>query len=244
MMNPYNQIAAEYYDASLHPTCANFHETGGILLHRWWSVLWRRAGAVCEIGPGRSILAEKMDEAGEDLSGMVLVDSAPEMLRWSACWVDRGAHAEVADATALPFRANSIDLLVSAMGDAYNTPAFWSEVSRVLTIGGRGMYVTPAFEWAQSFRRRGNVALEEAVFVLSDGIELAVPSFVYSLASQTALIEQSGLAVSATSSVTSAELAGAISPKLAIVGNSSSPIATGFLLVKPAPVHDRDSVQS
>ena len=75
------------------------------------------------------------------------------MLAYSAAWFRRGARPVIADALRLPIRSACFGLVVASLGDAYNDPQFWSEVSRVLQPGGVVLFTTPSFEWAVSFRR-------------------------------------------------------------------------------------------
>jgi SAM-dependent methyltransferase len=158
-----------------------------------------------------------------------LTDSSATMLSYSEHW--RGPNVELllADAEHLPFPDANLDLLVSILGDPYNTERFWQEASRTLKRGAHVIYTTPSHEWSLAYR--GGV--DRAVFDRKDDDDLALSSFVLSPVAQQALIERAGLALRRQLDVPLHELTGSISPKLRVLPTPKSAVVTGYLAAKP-----------
>lgn len=169
LLSSYSQVAAEYYDTELHPTCASLHELSSqYLLPKLQSLSGQER--ILETGSGRSIVAPCWRSLGHPLDSVTLLDSSPEMLAYSAEWRSHGAHLLVADAERTDLPAGSFDIIVSSLGDPYNTGRFWSEVARLLSRDGKCYFTTPAVEWASAFRPPESRSAAE--FVRADG---AVP---------------------------------------------------------------------
>lgn len=232
-MGTYEDIAREYYEPDLHPTCANFGEASGYLLSKWLKQFHTEGGWICEVGPGKSLLAELTT-----VNRLILIDSSQTMLCYSQQWIIKGVHLLLGDALHLPIASESIELLVSSLGDPYNEPRFWKEVYRVLRPGGISFFTTPSYEWASAFRRESDIMWAD--FELSDGRRVSVPSLIYSEDVQRKLIEDSGLQVIKVDYVPNhvplSALKSRLSPKLLIKerGTNSS-IITGYVTIK---IHD------
>lgn len=224
--DPYEAIAGEYYDRRRHPTSANFREASALLLERWLPGIVSPGSRIAEIGSGDSLMLEVATRLQLPLGRVSLVDSSPTMLRYSEHWRSPQVELILADAESLPFDTRSLDLVVSVLGDPYNTARFWSETARTLTRGGRAVYTTPSHEWSIAFRGE----LERAVFDRSDGDELAVESVVLSRPEQRAIMQAAGLVVSTEADVALGELTGPRSPKLRVLTSELSPVVTGYLV--------------
>jgi hypothetical protein len=225
----FDQIAAEYYDSGRHPTCANFRFASSLWLTQ--QLKCYRGEQLCEVGCGKSLVAEILCHQNSSLRNVVLTDDSAVMLEYSRTWEACGVQLKVASADALPIQSGALQYLISCLGDPYNTGDFWREVARVLEIGGRGFYTTPANDWARSFRK-GEVP-NAAEFELASGLRVSMPSCIYSEADQILLIEDAGLRVEDVSNVTVGDLASQhLSRKLLIGRGSEASVVTGFAVVR------------
>ena len=228
----YEQLAAEYYDRKAHPTCFNFRTASASILGMWKGVLIE-AKAACEVGCGMSLYAELLRREGRDVGQLELVDSSPSMLAYSAVWLRHGAKLTVADAADLPFTDGSFDVVVSSLGDSYNTGAFWRESRRVLRHGGTLAFTTPSFEWATAFRSRGEGEVpDKALFVSRDGTRCYVPSIILGPAEQVDLMAAHGFSLREMTCVRRREIADEQSPKLGLAGGAGLEVVTGYLVRK------------
>ena len=80
-------------------------------------------------------MAEFILSARDNLDRLVLVDESASMLAYSEKWRDAGATLKMGSAFSLPVPSNAFDLVVSCLGDPYNTFSFWTEVRRLLVPG-------------------------------------------------------------------------------------------------------------
>jgi SAM-dependent methyltransferase len=229
-MTPYSFVAGEYYNPALHPTCANFDNLSRRFLEPEIGDSIRGAISVLEVGAGRSVVAPTFEKLGVALD-LTLLDSSKEMLASSSPW----AHLVkfiIADSRSTGLPSGSVDLLVSSLGDPYNTAEFWQEVSRLLKDGGCCLFTTPTPEWALHFRATGH--LNEAEFVLADSSIVNVPSFVPSPEEQKRLFTSAGLCVEKSKDFSIRELAEPVSEKLKLPGATGKALAVlrGFRLRK------------
>src|ERR1700730_6849973 len=175
----YEDLAREYSAPSRHPTCANFRQASAILFRKWSSSLASGLYWSCEIGPGKSLLAEFMSLGEFRSARLLLIDSSPSMLEHSKAFSVPGQTPIIGAATALPLKQDSTDFVASFLGDPYNVSKFWREVFRVLKPGGQFFFTTPSYEWASAFREGSVPGMQTtAEFVLADGRRIFVPSFV------------------------------------------------------------------
>ena len=227
----YQVIADEYYDARRHPTCNNFNRLSRIYLSRHVESLAQRR--VLETGAGSSAAAELLSEAGLPLRGLTITDSCGLMLSHSQKWTAHGAELRVADAEQLDVEADSIDVLVSSLGDPYNTSAFWLEVSRVLRRDGLAIFTMPSFQWAARFRSTQREPLDKAEFRLRDGSAVHVRSIIPPLDAQVEIIERTGLVVVDFEDLGAGQLdAHSLSPKTQVFGDEPSSLVWGFVARK------------
>jgi SAM-dependent methyltransferase len=230
----YEDLAGEYYDPILHPTCANFREASGALLSEWLPDPTHGFRWHCDVGCGKSLLAEAFIADCRSLDHLLLVDSSRSMLAHSTEWVAHGARLILADADNLPIEPLSVDVLVSSLGDPYNNRQFWLEVSRVLHPRGVGLFTTPSSEWALGFRSGPDDWPMWAEFELSDGRSVRVPSLIHPIDQQVRLIKSCGLLVKEVVDIPVSKLeVSAVSPKLETPRGTNASIVTGYFLAKP-----------
>jgi SAM-dependent methyltransferase len=230
-LSTYDDIAAEYYDAVRHPTCANFFELSAAFLVPRIQKYAPAAKSILEVGTGRSIVAPAMAAKELPVSHVTLLDRSPRMLEHSRDWERRGARLVVADAASTGLPPTSFQLIVSSLGDPYNDTNFWQEMSRLLDSRGVCLFTTPAPEWSERFRAGSNRRAAE--FVLANGAKALVRSDIPSVASQSEMIGSAGLYLDEMQALDAAQLSGPLSPKLLADGQTSSlPVVRGFAIKK------------
>jgi SAM-dependent methyltransferase len=227
----YDDIAAEYYDAARHPTCANFFELSAAFLIPRVEKYAPAAKAVLEVGAGRSSVAPILAAKKLPLSHVTLLDQSPRMLEHSRDWERHGARLLVADATSTGLSQSSFGLIVSSLGDPYNDVSFWQEVSRLLNSGGVCLFTTPAWEWSERFRAGSDQRVAE--FLLADGGKALVRSHIPSVANQSEMIGHAGLVLEEMQALDAAQLSGPLSSKLLVEGQTKGlPVVRGFAVRK------------
>lgn len=230
MKTPYSLLADEYYDSILHPTCANFEELSRKFLEPRITGSLESSRVILETGAGRSMVAPIVQKS-HGRHDLTLLDSSSEMLSNSAEW-SLLARLLVADSQSTELSSESFDLIVSSLGDPYNTQDFWNEVFRLLKPGAICLFTTPAPEWALRFRKADHRT--EAEFVRSDGGLVNVPSFVPEPQEQALLFSNARLKVEESRDFDLSILSGPISPKLKIQNDweLSQVVLRGFRLRK------------
>jgi ubiquinone/menaquinone biosynthesis C-methylase UbiE len=233
-VSAYNVVADEYYIASRHPTCSNFRVASSIILQDWMSSL-PTAGTICEVGAGRSVVAEQMLRVGRSLNCLLITDESSLMLAYSREFEAAGAILRVGAAEQLPVESAAMNSVVASLGDSYNNGRFWGEVERILKPGSIGVFTTPAFDWAVRFRTlQTSSDFMHADFELTDGTHVLLPSFIYSESEQLRMLENSGLRAVDVRTVTIADLGHLeLSPKLCLESGRDIGVVTGYLFEKP-----------
>jgi SAM-dependent methyltransferase len=227
----YSELAAEYYDPSRHPTSANFREASRLVLKQWLSSACSDETWMCEVGAGRSLVAEELLHEGRVLARLLVVDSSCQMLSHSAMFNDHAIGGLLlANARRLPLTSHSLGALVTVLGDAYNDSSFWREVSRTLKPGGVAIATLPAYEWATALRP--DPSLGYAEFRVGQR-RVLVPSTVKAVPEQTAMIQHEGLVVQETLNIRIRDLTGTLSEQLLLKRGLDAPTVTGYLVVKP-----------
>ena len=230
VISSYDALATEYYNVERHPTCANFREGSRLLLTDWLGPTDADL-AFCEIGAGKSLLAEIAGRTRSRLDKVFLVDSSQSMLAYSNEFATIGAQLIFADASRIPLPSSSIDVVVSSLGDPYNISSVWSEVRRLLRPRGRVFFTTPSYDWAAGFRTRQTADIHLAEFELSDGELVYVPSYVLPTSQQVEMMAGCGLAVERVVEVPVSALGRhTISPKLLSSQGQFASILTGYAL--------------
>ena len=231
--DPFSAVAREYYDHRRHPTTANLKDGSSRLALRWLPGAIEASHQICEVGAGRSLVGEWLARTNQSLAGLTIVDASASMLAFSKEWQGRGARLVVARAEQLPLRADSQDLVVALLGDSYNNPTFWAEVSRVLTPGGQVIFTSPSYQWATQYRDAARDLQCQAVFDVADGRRIGVPSVVLDPAQQFEMIRHEGFDVSQPSHVFGSEISLPHSRKIWLAVAEGLPIVSGYLARKP-----------
>jgi len=225
-------VAEEYYIRSRHPTCDNFRAASKMIIATWLNKI-PKGVSICEVGAGRSVVAEHLIEIGVPLHNLLITDQSARMLKYSAQLLQFGAFVKEADAAHLPIPVESVDYLISSLGDPYNLPVFWTEVARVLTSTGKAIFTTPAYKWARHFRANTEQTFKNAEFELIDGSRVLLPSFIYSDCEQQNMIRAAGLKVIATRHILIRDLEGeSLSPKLGLDRGQDGEVVSGYLIGK------------
>jgi len=232
-VSSYEDVSTEYYDSVLHPTCANFREASKHLISEWFQRSPLIQSSVCEIGAGKSLVAELLLER-QYLQNLLLVfDSSQGMLGYSKEFLDPFTRLALAEASNLPIPSESMNLAVSSLGDPYNYSAVWNEVYRVLKPGALWYFTTPAYDWSIAYRAQSGF-FDLAAFELRDGQDALLPSFIYPRDEQLTLFENSGFLVREYAAVTASALtSNRISPKLLLNRGPNAIIVEGYVVQKP-----------
>jgi hypothetical protein len=210
----YEEVAAEYYDSKLHPTCADFRSASKFFLEAFF-LGNRPAGRIADIGCGLSLLN---DFVSEDL---VLVDSSAQMLDRN----DGGAEKRLLNLEKQSFGRSEFDWIFAILADPFNSRAAWKNICSALKDKGRCVFIVPSYYWASEFRSR---VWEErsgfARFERADGSSVFLPSIVLPQIDQVRLIEAVGMRVISFSHVLVGDLLEVTSPKILGIVAKDQPI--------------------
>lgn len=220
----YDAIAREYYDAKLHPTCANFNDASSQLLARLVPAV--DPGRACEVGAGRSSLASIFAQRGAALSGLRVSDASVAMLEHAAPWRRKGVQLIVAPAQELPIADHSLDVVVASLLDPYDDERSWQEFRRVLAPGGVCIVTAPSWTWASRYRPAG--ARHDAIFELANGEVVNVPSMIRPSTEQRSLLMAAGFALHMEDEVRLCDLREPVSPKLRVL-DPHDPVVRGYV---------------
>ena len=226
----YEHIADEYYDPLLHPTCLNFRNASVKAIGKL-KLPSREPKMVVDLGAGKSILPELTI----GYKKAILVDSSINMIKHSSFLCTEQSqliHMIVADAWQLPFDNGTFDLIIISLGDPFNLPPLWEEVSRIMKASGVCMFTTPSYDWATRFRwRERDEVMDRALFLKRSAEKRFVPSFIWNKATQDVMFKEADLVVREITSVTVSEIIKPISWKLLIDGGELS-VVTGYIVEK------------
>ncbi len=233
-LGTYEDLAQEYYDESRHPTCANFRQASAILFRKWLPKLPSHSRWSCEIGPGKSLVAEFRTLGEFSSEGLFLIDSSHSMLKHSRIYSTPRQIAIIGTATTVPLAGDSVEVAASFLGDPYNVSQFWHEVFRILKVGGKFMFTTPSYEWASAFRKGLSAEKQaSAEFVLANGRKVFVPSFILPDKKQFDLIKTAKFKILDFAGVRVSDLDDhRVSPKLMVKRSEELTAVTGYLCEK------------
>jgi SAM-dependent methyltransferase len=230
----YSRLADEYYDEVRHPTCANFRYASAIVLRTYLPRLLQYGDSVCELGAGRSLLAEVLKDMSRHdiIARLVISDASFDMVSHSLRWTNRGALVECADASDLPHGDEAFNLVVALSGDPYNEEKTWKEVARVLKTGGYYVFTTPSYHWSANYRKITNSEMNSAEFELRNASKMVVPSFILPAEMQKHEMGKVGLWTIAYKIVRLSDIRGQnVSSKLQL-GDDSLPVIEAYITRK------------
>jgi ubiquinone/menaquinone biosynthesis C-methylase UbiE len=228
----YQAVAPEYYDLDRHPTCANFRDASVQGLRPWLRRYCTSDARILEVGAGKSVLLEYLNETGVRLSRLLVTDASPAMLNYSRDLGTNQHQLVVASADQLPALDNDLTAVVASLGDPYNEFGFWREAWRVLRPNGRVLFTTPTHEWATAYRKGGNQNVAE--FELTDGRKINAPSLILEVDEQLDLMRSAGFRTLAIQEVALDDIdRGRISYKLTLAELKCAPIVRAYLAQKP-----------
>jgi hypothetical protein len=230
----YSDVAAEYYDAVAHPTCANFRTASRSLLAEL-EVFDNISGKkIIELGAGRSLTAEMLMERGCRLDQLLITDKFEEMLRHSEIFETFGAKLRVLDACSSNLEFERFDLIVAVLADPYNTPALWQNLLRLSSKDGLIALTFPSFDWMRSYRvLREHVEKDYSIFRTRSGDLLNLPSFIWPARQVIEYGHSVGLQLLRHCTFRLAQLiTGSISPKLLAPSDNQLTIVEGYLFQK------------
>lgn len=219
----YEAVAEEYYDQSLHPTCADFRSASRFALARMFKKQ-DPEGRIADIGCGLSLVREFTDE-----QQLVLVDASATMLAKNTLPVEK----RLVDVQTEQFGVLEFDWVFAVLADPFNTKSAWLNISAALKPAGKCFFITPSNVWVRKFRE---ISKEEkgsfARFVKGDSSEVFLPSFVYPVDSQITLMQSAGFEVVEYVGVTCADVRGIRSPKILQYLSDADPILDTYLAQK------------
>jgi ubiquinone/menaquinone biosynthesis C-methylase UbiE len=133
----YGRLFARVYDGAMK----QLEREGGAELRH--NLLAQARGRTLELGAGTGLNLEHYPEA---ISELTLTEPDPHMLKRLRCRLeDSGRNATIIQAPAerLPFKAGAIDTVVSTwtLCTVDDPKAVMAEVARVLTVGGRFLFL-------------------------------------------------------------------------------------------------------
>ena len=230
----YQDVSEEYYVQNLHPTSANFRLASQYFIREVMDSIPRPDQlSFLEVGAGRSIAGEIFEELHYPLKNLYITDLHESMLSYSREYAVKGAHLKVCDAEDTTADFAGIDYLISSLGDPYNTRKFWESTYNVLKPNGYCIFTTPSLEWSMQFREKFQHGdMHHAHFVLKNGAEVNVPSYIHTLYDQVELVTKVGFTVLKHQNIYLKDIPGYISPKLRLSQGSDLAIVTGYLLQK------------
>jgi hypothetical protein len=230
----YNEISEEYYQEELHPTSNNFRVASLIVTKDFLKLSgYNSFDKIVEVGAGKSIAAELISDMGFSLKNLIITDLHESMLKYSNAFIELGSKTKVIGAENIHTKFSNIDYVLSSLGDPYNVNGFWKSSYEALAIGGYCIFTTPSYEWAQKFRKeyqkKDNM---HAHFLLKNGLEVRVPSFIYEERLQIEIANSAGFTFEKTQQVNLSQIHKKISPKLLMGSSENYPILTGYLFRK------------
>jgi len=166
---PYDQIAAEYYDAC-HKTCRNFDHTTTVALETIRPRL-PVDGLVLDVGAGKGRCKEFL---GIDPMRVIHLDNSSVMLGLQPR--EESLLRILHEAETLPFVDSQFSCLTAFLCDGFLGLNFLAEVYRVLLPGGSFVATTPSYEWGTTLRKELQISASQTRFITKVGTQLVLPS--------------------------------------------------------------------
>lgn len=234
----YDYVADEYYDAALHPTCANFERLSYQFVEERLTQSRRRFGRSLEVGAGKSVLARMREKGIDRIVSLTISDKSETMLRHSrdlARYYESAIILDVEDSNNSAARLGAqYDLVVASLADPYNGNALWSFLKTVVVASGWVILTTPSYEWCRRFRSEKQSSLfDVAEFVTRDGTRKLLPSIVFPPEEQLALCSRFGFRVDRLEQAYCDQIPPSeLSPKLTVAIEDDLPVLTGYVLIR------------
>lgn len=183
MTTSYEQVAAEYYDPALHPTCHNLRVGSEVGLQEVFESLEPCAVPYLELGAGASLAGHAVFSSAV----VVCVDLNSAMLAHSTA-----GYLAVADAFQLPTRSAVFEGVFGSLIDPFNVPELYAEIRRVLRPGGWFVFSVPDVTWVRHNQAAEALPPHSAGITLLTGETVIVPSYVWSYAEQEHHLREAG----------------------------------------------------
>lgn len=234
----YEEAANEYYDAKLHPTCANFRTLSYFFIEALLSASPRHFSRCLEIGAGRSVLAELRKKGLDRFGQLTISDKSKSMLRHSRDLVPFYDLELLLDVEDVPEMrrvcAERYDLVVASLADPYNGNALWRSLKEIVNIAGQVILTTPSYEWARAFRKESQSKLYDvAEFITSGGSNLYFRSVVFPPDEQISMCYRFDFQIDRLEQIYCDPIPEAeLSSKLHAVRRNQLPAVTGYVLVR------------
>jgi hypothetical protein len=230
----YDQLASEYYDALLHPTCANFRALSYGFIREAVHAIGRNFSTSLEIGAGKSLLAELRQDGMDCFGELTISDKHANMLAHSDRLQQYFNHRTIVDmsvASVNEMLLENFELVVGSLIDPYNGSPLWANLKEITFKGGYVIVTTPSYDWAQQFRNSSDAKYDFAEFASGDQ-RISVRSVVLEPKDQIALAERCGFKlVQLKQKFCSELLPEQLSPKLKYVLTHQLPAVTGYVFV-------------
>ena len=229
-MCSYEDLAVEYYDPKRHPTCSNFRDASRTIVIgfvKTWLRLASSAPRWLDVGAGKSVAAEVLQDFRTPSHFLIATDESLEMLRHTPKSAKVGLV--LSSAYALPFAPESLDGAIISLGDPFNKIGFWSELNQALAPGSPVCFTTPSFGWCETYRLQEGSPIDIARFSLESGDLVDVESYVYPVEHQIAIFKDAGFEILDVKTVEPNEIPGPLSSKLV----ATESVITGYELRRP-----------
>jgi hypothetical protein len=189
---------------------------------------------ICEVGAGKSVLSEILDDLSNTAKAVYITDSSEKMLKHSDQFIGENIIKKVIAADSIYNLRVKFDIVVASLGDPYNDSAFWEACFATLNFGGECYFTTPSYEWASQFRENAPTERKDhAMFMRKDGSIHYVPSLIYSQQSQVELINSTGLVFRDYECLGSGSLI-EVPPKISTI-KETEPVVCLYAALKKSP---------
>ncbi len=181
----YERVAEEYYDADLHPTCANLRTASdhglGLIAER----LARPGRRLLEIGAGSSALTGRPELADQPIT---CIDLNYGMLASTS-----GSRVR-ANALRMPFGDGCFHAVYGSLVDPFNSVELHRECRRACTPSGLYAFTVPDVDWVRHNQSSIGLPRHTAGFTLATGETVLLPSRVLAFERQVAELHEAGFA--------------------------------------------------
>jgi len=182
----WDNLAAEYYSEA-HETSRNFDAIISYHLPKVAPKLCS-IGLYLDLGGGRGRIQELY---GDRDFQIVLGDFSVPMMKARHDQSKITFRVQM-DAFNMPFKSRTFDGVFSLIGDSYALRKAFQEVFRVLKRDGFFLLTLPTKIWRQNLMSALSIKENETIFRLSNGTQVKVPSYLYSINGLKRILHSSG----------------------------------------------------